>query len=136
MKNAKLVHEEYLPHHHHRLHRWCPMRLITKLRTCPAARSSSSSGPVARRPSAIAAQGLKKRFGVIATGGNIPPPWPATRPSPGMEGATYYYFGISEPVNEALVAAHCKEFKARRLLHRRELQLGHGAGHGPQGHQW
>jgi branched-chain amino acid transport system substrate-binding protein len=29
-----------------------------------------------------------------------------------MEGATYYYFGIPKnPVNEALVAAHYKEFK-------------------------
>ena len=32
---------------------------------------------------------------------------------PGMEGATYYYFGIPKnPVNEALVAAHYKQFKA------------------------
>jgi branched-chain amino acid transport system substrate-binding protein len=30
-----------------------------------------------------------------------------------MEGATYYYFGIPKnPVNEALVATHYKEFKA------------------------
>jgi branched-chain amino acid transport system substrate-binding protein len=33
---------------------------------------------------------------------------------PGMEGATYYYFGIPKnPVNEALVAMHYKQFKAR-----------------------
>jgi len=32
---------------------------------------------------------------------------------PGMEGATYYYFGIPKnPVNEALVSAHYKQFKA------------------------
>ena len=31
---------------------------------------------------------------------------------PGMEGATYYYFGIPKnPVNEWLVANHYKQFK-------------------------
>lgn len=31
---------------------------------------------------------------------------------PGMEGATYYYFGIPKnPVNDALVAAHYKAYK-------------------------
>ena len=34
---------------------------------------------------------------------------------PGMEGATYYYFGIPKnPVNEAMVASHYKQFKSRR----------------------
>ena len=34
---------------------------------------------------------------------------------PGMEGATYYYFGIPKnPVNEALVSAHYKQLS---LIH-------------------
>ena len=32
---------------------------------------------------------------------------------PGMEGAAYYYFGIPKnPVNDAMVSAHYKEFKS------------------------
>ena len=37
----------------------------------------------------------------------------AYRQFPGMEGATYYYFGLPKnPVNEWLVANHTKQFKA------------------------
>ena len=44
--------------------------------------------------------------------GNILPAMAAYKNFPGMEGATYYYFGIPKnPVNEAMVAAHYKEFK-------------------------
>ena len=38
---------------------------------------------------------------------------PAYKQFPGMEGALYYYFGIPKnPINEAMVARHYKEFKA------------------------
>ena len=55
-----------------------------------------------------------KRYGIeIATGGNILPAMAAYKSLPGMEGATYYYFGIPKnPVNEWLVANHYKQFKA------------------------
>ena len=55
-----------------------------------------------------------KRFGIeIATGGNILPAMAAYKNFPGMEGATYYYFGIPKnPVNEWLVANHYVKFKS------------------------
>ena len=54
-----------------------------------------------------------ERFGIeIATGGNILPAMAAYKNFPGMEGATYYYFGIPKnPVNEWLVANHYRKFK-------------------------
>ena len=55
-----------------------------------------------------------KRYGIeIATGGNILPAMAAYKNLPGMEGATYYYYGIPKnPVNEALVSMNYKQFKA------------------------
>src|SRR5690606_38213760 len=63
---------------------------------------------------ALAAQDLKKRFGIeVFTGGNILPAMAAYKNFPGMEGATYYYFGIPKnPVNDAMVAMHYKQFKS------------------------
>jgi branched-chain amino acid transport system substrate-binding protein len=54
------------------------------------------------------------RYGIeISTGGNILPAMAAYKNFPGMEGATYYYFGIPKnPANEWLVANHYKQFKA------------------------
>ncbi|MET0509250.1 MAG: substrate-binding domain-containing protein [Burkholderiaceae bacterium] len=55
-----------------------------------------------------------KRYGIeIATGGNILPAMAAYKALPGMEGATYYYFGIPKnPVNDWLVAEHQKRFNS------------------------
>ena len=55
-----------------------------------------------------------KRYGIeIATGGNILPAMASYKNFPGMEGATYYYFGIPKnPVNEALVSMHYTKFKS------------------------
>lgn len=63
---------------------------------------------------ALADADLQKRYGIeVGTGGNILPAMTAYKRFPGMEGATYYYFGIPKnPVNEALVAMHYKQFKA------------------------
>jgi len=48
----------------------------------------------------------------IATGGNILPAMASYKQFPGMEGATYYYFGIPKnPVNEAMVARHYSQYK-------------------------
>ena len=55
-----------------------------------------------------------KRYGIeIATGGNILPAMAAYKQFPGMEGATYYYFGLPKnPVNDAMVARHYSQFKS------------------------
>ena len=62
---------------------------------------------------ALAALDLQKRYGIgVGSGGNILPAMTAYKQFPGMEGATYYYFGIPKnPVNEWLVANHYKQFK-------------------------
>ncbi|HEY0855425.1 MAG TPA: ABC transporter substrate-binding protein, partial [Albitalea sp.] len=55
-----------------------------------------------------------KRYNIeISTGGNILPAMAAYKNFPGMEGATYYYFGIPKnAVNEWLVANHYSKFKS------------------------
>ena len=54
------------------------------------------------------------RYGVeLSTGGNILPALVAYKRFPGLEGATYYYYGIPKnPVNDWLVAEHEKRFNA------------------------
>ena len=54
------------------------------------------------------------RYGIeLSTGGNILPALVAYKRFPGLEGATYYYYGIPKnPVNDWLVAEHEKRFKA------------------------
>ena len=54
------------------------------------------------------------RYGIeLSTGGNILPALAAYKRFPGMEGATYYYYGIPKnPVNDWLVAEHQKRFGA------------------------
>ena len=55
-----------------------------------------------------------KRYNIeISTGGNILPALAAYKRLPGMEGATYYYYGIPKnPINEWFVAEHQKRFNA------------------------
>jgi branched-chain amino acid transport system substrate-binding protein len=52
------------------------------------------------------------RFGIsLATGGNILPVLQTWKDFPGMEGATYYYYGIPKnPVNDWLVKTHEAQF--------------------------
>ena len=54
------------------------------------------------------------RYGIeLATGGNILPAMAAFKATPGMEGATYYYYEIPKnPINKWLVDEHQKRFKA------------------------
>ena len=54
------------------------------------------------------------RYGIeLSTGGNILPALVAYKRFPGLEGATYYYYGIPKnPVNDWLVAEHQKRFNA------------------------
>jgi branched-chain amino acid transport system substrate-binding protein len=112
IKQAKIVHEEYLPQNTTDFTAGA-QRLIDKLKDQPGRKVIWIVWAGAGNPFKIADLDLK-RYGIeIATGGNILPAMANYKQFPGMEGATYYYFGIPKnPVNEALVAAHYKEFKA------------------------
>ncbi len=110
IKKAKLVHEEYLP----------PattdftaggQHLIDKLKDLPG-RKIIFIIWAGGNPLKIADMDLKRHGIEIATGGNILPALVAYKQFPGMEGSTYYYYGIPKnPVNEALVARHYSQFK-------------------------
>jgi branched-chain amino acid transport system substrate-binding protein len=112
IKTAKLVHEEYLPTNTTDFTAGA-QRLIDKLKDQPGRKVIFIIWAGAGNPFKIADLDLK-RFGIeIATGGNILPAMANYKNFPGMEGATYYYFGIPKnPVNEALVAEHYRQFKA------------------------
>jgi len=111
LKKAKIVHEEYLP----------PatsdftaggQRLIDALKDKPGRKVIWVIWAGATNPFKIADLDLKRYNIEIATGGNIMPAMAAYKQFPGMEGATYYYFGIPKnPVNEWLVANHYTRYK-------------------------
>jgi branched-chain amino acid transport system substrate-binding protein len=113
LKKSKIVHEEYLP----------PtatdftagiQRLIAGLKDRPGRKIIAVVWAGGTPPfNALADADLMKRYNIeVATGGNILPAMTAFKRFPGMEGATYYYFGLPKnPVNEAMVASHYKEFK-------------------------
>jgi len=111
-KKAKIVHEEYVP--------------MTTTDITPAAQRifDKLKGLPGRKVVVVAWAGNiavpfkmldmePQRYGIeIATGGNILPAMVQYKRVPGMEGATYYYFGIPKnPVNEWLVANHYTKFK-------------------------
>ena len=112
VKTAKIVHEEYLPTTTTDFTAGA-QRLIDKLKDQPGRKVIFIIWAGGGNPFKIADLDLK-RYGIeIATGGNILPAMAAYKNFPGMEGATYYYFGIPKnPVNEWLVANHYKQFKA------------------------
>ena len=113
LKKAKIVHEEYLPQNTTDFTAGI-QRLIDAMKDKPGRKVIEVIWAGATPPfNALAAADLKKRYGIeVFTGGNILPAMASYKNFPGMEGATYYYFGIPKnPVNEALVAAHYKEFK-------------------------
>jgi branched-chain amino acid transport system substrate-binding protein len=112
IKKAKIVHEEYLPQNTTDFTAGA-QRLIDKLKDQPGRKVIWVIWAGTGNPFKIADLDLK-RYGIeIATGGNILPAMAAYKQFPGMEGATYYYFGIPKnPINEALVASHYKQFKA------------------------
>ena len=111
VKTAKLVHEEYLPAATTDFTAGA-QRLIDKLKDQPGRKIIWIVWAGAGNPFKIADMDLKRHGIEIATGGNILPAMAAYKNLPGMEGAAYYYFGIPKnPVNEAMVAAHYKEYK-------------------------
>jgi len=111
LKKAKLVHEEYLP----------PattdftaggQRMIDKLKDLPG-RKIIFIIWAGGNPFKIADMDLKRHGIEIASGGNILPAMTAYKQFPGMEGAAYYYFGMPRnPINDAMVSRHYKEFKS------------------------
>ena len=111
IKKAKVVHEEYLPTNTTDFTAGA-QRIIDRLKDQPGRKVIFIIWAGAGNPFKIADLDLK-RYGIeIATGGNILPAMSAYKNLPGMEGATYYYFGIPKnPVNEALVARHYSQFK-------------------------
>lgn len=114
IKNAKLAHEEYLP----------PtttdftagfQRLIDKLKDVPGRKIVWVVWAGANNPfNKFADLDLKKRYGIeLATGGNILPAMVAYNNYPGMEGASYYYFGFSKnQPNLWLVTNHYSRYKS------------------------
>ena len=112
LKNAKIVHEEYLPTSTTDFTAGA-QRLFDALKDKPGRKVIFIIWAGAGNPFKIADLD-PKRYGIeIATGGNILPAMAAYKNFPGMEGATYYYFGIPKNrVNEWLVAEHYKKFKA------------------------
>jgi branched-chain amino acid transport system substrate-binding protein len=111
LKNAKLVHEEYLPTTTTDFTAGA-QRLFDALKDKPGRKIIFIIWAGAGNPFKIADLD-PKRYGIeIATGGNILPAMAAYKNFPGMEGAAYYYFGIPKnSVNEWLVAEHYKKFK-------------------------
>ena len=113
LKKAKIVHEEYLPTQTTDFTAGI-QRLVDALKDKPGPKVIAVVWAGATTPfPALAAQDLQKRYGIaVGSGGNILPAMAAYKQFPGMEGATYYYFGIPKnPVNEWLVANHYKQFK-------------------------
>ena len=112
LKNAKIVHEEYLPTTTTDFTAGA-QRLFDALKDKPGKKIIFILWAGAGNPYKIADLD-PKRYGIeIASGGNILPAMTAYKQFPGMEGAAYYYFGIPKnPVNEWLVANHYKQFKS------------------------
>lgn len=111
LKNAKVVHEEYLPTNTTDFTAGA-QRLFDALKDKPGRKIIFIIWAGAGNPFKIADLD-PKRYGIeIATGGNILPAMAAFKQFPGMEGATYYYFGIPKnPINEWLVSHHYSQFK-------------------------
>jgi branched-chain amino acid transport system substrate-binding protein len=112
LKKAKIVHEEYLPPATTDFTAGA-QRLIDALKDKPGRKVIWIIWAGAGNPFKIADLDLKRYNIEVATGGNILPAMTAYKQFPGMEGATYYYFGLPKnPVNEWLVANHYSKFKA------------------------
>jgi branched-chain amino acid transport system substrate-binding protein len=112
LKKAKIVHEEYLPVTTTDFTAGA-QRLFDALKDKPGRKVIFIIWAGAGNPFKIADLD-PKRYGIeISTGGNILPAMAAYKAFPGMEGATYYYFGIPKnPANNWLITEHYKRFKS------------------------
>ena len=112
LKNAKIVHEEYLPVNTSDFTAG-GQRIIDALKDKPGRKIIYFYWAGAGNPLKVADMDLKRYNIEVAAGGNILPAMVAYKPYAGMEGATYYYFGLPKnPVNEWLVANHYTKFKS------------------------
>jgi branched-chain amino acid transport system substrate-binding protein len=112
LKHAKVVHEEYLPQNTSDFTAG-GQRIIDALKDKPGRKIIYFYWAGAGNPLKVADMDLKRYNLEVAAGGNILPAMVAYKPYAGMEGATYYYFGLPKnPVNEWLVANHYKQFKS------------------------
>ncbi|SSW69621.1 Leucine-, isoleucine-, valine-, threonine-, and alanine-binding protein [Achromobacter veterisilvae] len=110
LKNARIVHEEYLPANATDFTAGA-QRLFDALKDKPGRKIIFILWAGAGNPFKIADLD-PKRFGIeIATGGNTLAAMTPLKSLAGMEGATYYYYGIPKnPVNNWLVAEHQKRY--------------------------
>jgi len=111
LTKAKIVHEEYLPMATTDFTAGA-QRLFDALKDKPGRKIIFVLWAGAGNPFKIIDLN-PQRFGIeLATGGNILPAMASYKNLPGMEGATYYYYGIPKnPVNQWLVTEHEKRFK-------------------------
>ena len=111
LKNAKLVHEEYLPAATTDFTSGA-QRLIDNLKDKPGRKIIFIIWAGAGNPFKIGDMDLK-RYGIeIATGGNILPAMVGYNQFPGMEGATYYYYAFSRNASNLwLVTQHYLRYK-------------------------
>jgi len=109
---AKIVHEEYLPTATTDFTAGA-QRLFDALKDKPGRKVIFIIWAGSGNPFKIVDLN-PQRFGIeLASGGNILPAMAAYKNLPGMEGATYYYYGIPKnAVNTWLVTEHEKRFKS------------------------
>jgi len=112
LKHAQIVHEEYLPLNTTDFTAGA-QRLFDALKDKPGRKVIFIIWAGGGNPFKIADMD-PKRYGIeIATGGNILAAMTAYKQFPGMEGSTYYYFGIPKnAANTWLVSEHYKQFKS------------------------
>ncbi len=110
LKQAKIVHEEYLPANATDFTAGA-QRLFDALKDKPGRKIIFILWAGAGNPFKIADLD-PKRFGIeIANGGNTLAAMTPLKSLAGMEGATYYYYGIPKnPINDWLVAEHQKRY--------------------------
>nr|WP_313036722.1 substrate-binding domain-containing protein [Achromobacter ruhlandii] len=110
LKQARIVHEEYLPANATDFAAGA-QRLFDALKDKPGRKIIFILWAGAGNPFKIADLD-PKRFGIeIATGGNTLAAMTPLKSLAGMEGATYYYYGIPKnPINDWLVAEHQKRY--------------------------
>ncbi|HSI55504.1 MAG TPA: substrate-binding domain-containing protein [Ramlibacter sp.] len=114
IKKSKVVHEEYLPQNTTDFTAGF-QRIVDRLKDVPGRKVifviwAGATPPFAK----LADLDLKKRYNIeVATGGNILPAMVPYNNFPGMEGASYYYFGFSKnQANLWLVTNHYTKFKS------------------------
>ncbi|MBC7380532.1 MAG: substrate-binding domain-containing protein, partial [Burkholderiaceae bacterium] len=114
IKNAKIVHEEYLPQNTTDFTAGV-QRIIDKLKGEPGRKVVFVVWAGASTPfNKFADLDVKNRYGIeMATGGNILPAMVAFNQFPGMEGASYYYYAFSKNApNLWLVTNHYLRYKS------------------------